>query len=727
MVWHEHRPADCSRQNRYISDHVVFEGDALKAVDSHLLTLLKKSSQFVVPIYQRVYSWQESECAQLWSDIIRAGSNDKLGAHFTGSIVYVAKDQSTLTSAQPDLIIDGQQRVTTVTLLLVALAERLEELPEAQREPWDGFSPKKIRNRFLLNDDEEGERQYKLILSQGDKGALISIIRGVEPDNTVLSRVMDNFRFFREKLADPNLDLRGVCQGLDKLVVVDVTLTRNVDNPQLVFEAMNSTGKKLSQADLIRNYVLMDLPPKEQENLYSSYWRPMEIEFAGSAESQFDEFVRHYLTIKTGEIPRLGDIYEAFKDHSTAFFGGGENIQTLVIELRQYAHRYCAMALGKETDARLRQAFRDIDQIKADVVFPFLLESYSDYELQTISRDEFLEIVRMVTSYVFRRAVCRIPTNSLNKTFAAFGDAVRKDRYVDSVKAHFLNMKSYRAFPTDSEFRAALVTTDLYNFRRRSYFLRMLENHGRKEHVTIEDYTIEHILPQNENLSKEWQNTLGQDWREVQLKYLHTLGNLTLTGYNSEYSDHPFAKKRDMDGGFADSPLRLNKGLGQLETWTEVEIEKRAGRLSEDAVKIWTRPQLADQVIAEFQHSQADSGLVIEDHPNLLPPARRELFARLSQETLALDPGITRHFLKHYVAFKAETNFLDVVPQKARLRLSLGIPIEALRDERELAWDVSDRGHWGNGTTEVGLDEESDFAYLMGLVRQAYEHQMGGD
>lgn len=699
----------------------------MKAVDSKLLALLKVSTQFVVPIYQRVYSWQESECAQLWSDIIRAGSDEKLGAHFAGSIVYVAKDEGTNTSAEPDLIIDGQQRVTTVTLLLTALAERLDQLPEGKREPIDGFSPKKIRNRYLLNDDEDGERQFKLILSQGDRGALISLLQGVEPIADLPTRVIDNYRFFVDRLSDPGLDLAVVCRGLDKLVIVDVTLTRNLDNPQLVFEAMNSTGKKLSQADLIRNFVLMDLPPKAQEKLYTAYWRPMELDFAGSAESKFDEFVRHYLTIKAGEIPRLADIYEAFKEHAAGYAADGETNESLVVELRQYARRYCAMALGKEQDDRLRRAFQDLDQIKADVVYPFLLETYSDYELGTLTRDEFLEIVELVTSYVFRRAVCRIPTNSLNKTFAGLGSLIRKDRYVDSVKAQFLALKSYRAFPTDGEFVTALRTADLYNFRRRSYFLRLLENHGRKEHVTIEEYTIEHILPQNENLSDEWQQALGDDWQEVQHKYLHTLGNLTLTGYNSEYSDHPFQVKRDMEGGFKDSPLRLNKGLGQLQNWDATSIEIRADRLAAEAVEIWRRPNLPDDVLAEFRQPRDESGFSIEDHPALLPAVRRELFERLSSEILALDPGITRQFRKLYVAFKAETNFVDVVPQKARLRLSLNIPLEVLRDERQLAWDVSDKGHWGNGETEVGLNEDSDFTYVMGLVRQAYEYQMGGE
>ncbi|QOD04366.1 DUF262 and DUF1524 domain-containing protein [Pseudarthrobacter sp. BIM B-2242] len=699
----------------------------MKAVDSHLLTLLKASSQFIVPIYQRLYSWHEAECAQLWADILRAGSTAALGSHFTGSIVYVAKDQATNTSAEPDLIIDGQQRVTTVTLILAALVDRLEALPDGQREPWDGFSPRKIRNRYLLNDDEEGERQFKLILSQSDRPALIAILQGAEPANDTETRVIENYSYFRRKLDDPKLDLSLVCRGLDKLVVVDVKLERGVDNPQLVFEAMNSTGKKLSQADLIRNYVLMDLPPKQQEKVYSAYWRPMELEFMGAEESQFDEFVRHYLTNKTGEIPRLDGIYDAFKDHATAFTSADETIESLVIELRQYARRYCAMALGKETDPTLWRAFKDLDQIKADVVYPFLLDVYTDYELGTLTRDGVLQIVDLVTSYIFRRAVCRIPTNSLNKTFAGFSSAVRKDRYLESVKANFLGFKSYRRFPTDAEFVSGLKSSDLYNFRRRSYFFRMLENYGRKERVTIEDYTIEHIMPQNENLSDEWQLSLGEDWQDVQSTYLHTLGNLTLTGYNSEYSDHAFAKKRDMEGGFKDSPLRLNKGLGQLEFWNASEIQKRNARLADDALKIWSLPELPAQTITELQKRRAESDFSIEDHPHLLKQPRRALFEKFSAEVLALDPVVTQQFLKQYVAFKAETNFVDVVPQKARLRLSLNIPLEALRDERGLAWDVSDKGHWGNGPTEVSLNEETDLGYTIGLVRQAFEYQMGGE
>ncbi|VXB42288.1 DUF262 and DUF1524 domain-containing protein [Pseudoclavibacter sp. 8L] len=699
----------------------------MKAVDSHLLKLLKKSSQFVVPIYQRLYSWQESECEQLWDDISRAGSTEQLGSHFTGSIVYVAKAQSTNTSAEPDLIIDGQQRVTTVTLILAALAAHLEKLPEAQREPVDGFSAKKIRNRFLLNADEEGDRQFKLILSQADKDALIAILQGVAPTRNSISRVTENYAFFVAKLANPQVDLKALCQGLDKLVVVDVTLERGRDNPQLVFEAMNSTGKKLSQADLIRNYVLMDLPPKQQEQLYSAYWRPMEVEFIGAAENQFDVFVRQYLTLKTGEIPRLDGIYDAFKTHAVSRVLDGETIESLVIELRDYARRYCAMTLGKEPDDELQAAFLDLDQVKADVVYPFLLEAYTDYDLAILRVEDFREIVSVVTSYIFRRAVCHIPTNSLNKTFATFSAAVRKERYLESVKAQFMVLKSYRRFPSDPEFFEALQVTDLYNFRRRSYFLRKLENFGRKEQVTIENYTIEHILPQNDELSKEWRAALGEDWEYVQGLYLHTLGNLTLTGYNSEYSDHPFPKKRDMEGGFKHSPLRLNQGLGQLDEWGAAQIEDRAARLAGDAMKIWMRPELPAGVIAEFERTRTASEFTIKDHPYLMQADRRDLFERFSSEVQSLDPSVTQQYLKLYVAFKAETNFVDVIPQKSRMLLSLSIPFEALRDERKLARDVSGTGRWGNGMVEVGLNEDSDLNYVVGLVRQALEFQLGDE
>ncbi|MBH0007954.1 DUF262 and DUF1524 domain-containing protein [Salinibacterium sp. SWN1162] len=697
----------------------------MKAVDANLLDLLKVTSQFEVPIYQRAYAWGEPECEQLWKDILRAGQNSALGAHFTGSVVYIEKSAGTSTSQEPSLIIDGQQRVTTVSLLLAALARRLDKEEPHKQEPLEGFSPEEIRVSYLINRFKTDDRRYKLLLSQGDRDAFMTVVDGNDPPADVVSQVLENTDYFETKLKDPKLDIAVVCRGLSKLRVVDVKLQLGVDHPQLVFEAMNSTGKKLSQADLIRNFVLMDLPTEEQKNLWKTYWRPMELEFAkAGASSRFDEFVRHYLTVVTGDIPRVSDIYDAFKDYAVLRLSEGEAIDALVVELREYSKRFCAIALGTEPDASLRTAFGDLMQIRADVVYPFLLEVYSDYELKILSREDLIEIVRMVTSYVFRRAIVGLATNSLNTTFQTFGRALRKDRYLESVKAHFLKLGGYRQFPADAEFAEKLQTFDAYHFKRRSYFLRMLENFGRKEPVPTDEYTIEHILPQNEELRPEWEKALGADWQEIQAKYLHTLGNLTLTGYNSEYSDRPFSEKRDMKGGFHESPLRLNQGIGKLETWNDETIRERASRLAHEALTIWTRPSLPPETIAGYQEARAASGYSLEDHANLLRPARRAHFDLLQESILELDPAIDMQFLKVRVTFKAETTFLDVVPQAARLLLVLNIPIAELRDERGIARDVSEVGHWGAGDVQVPLDDESDFAYVMDLVRQAYEFQL---
>src|SRR5450759_3013767 len=269
----------------------------MKATEAKLMEFLKKSPQFVIPIYQRTYSWSEKECRQLWDDILRTGRDDAVSAHFVGSIVYVEKGLYTVTSQSPLLVIDGQQRLTTVTLLIAALAEALDKLDEKHREPVDGFSPRKLRNYYLLNPEEEGERRHKLILSQTDKASLIAIAsNGKQPKERSL-RITDNFALFESWVAACKGDLMAVCNGLAKLVVVDISLNRDQDNPQLIFESMNSTGRELTQADLIRNFILMGLEPGLQTKLYEKYWRPMEVDFGQEAYgTQFDGFMRYYLT-----------------------------------------------------------------------------------------------------------------------------------------------------------------------------------------------------------------------------------------------------------------------------------------------------------------------------------------------------------------------------------------------------------------------------------------------
>ncbi|QHC64502.1 DUF262 domain-containing protein [Rathayibacter festucae] len=616
----------------------------MKAVDANLLELLKKADRFVVPIYQRVYSWGEAECGQLWNDIIRAGTRDELSSHFTGSIVYIERGQGTRTSSEPDLLIDGQQRVTTVTLLLAAVAARLDELPEEEREPVAGFAPQKIRGLYLTNQYESGDGFFKLILSQRDKEALKAVIQNA-PLPTTTSRVVTNYVYFVDLLRSASSDtIIDVCRGLAKLVVVDVKLTRGTDDPQLVFESMNATGKKLSQADLIRNFVLMDLPPSRQERLYEAYWFPMERQFQGADESRFDEFVRHFLTVQTLAIPRIDEIYDAFKSYASDQERNGTDRDQLVTDLNRHARWFAAMALGAETDPALAKRFRELDQL-ATVAYPFQLRLYSDYTAGVLDSREFVEILDAIIAYLFRRAVCRIPTNSLNKTFATLSSSIDTAHYVESVCSRLLTLPDYRRFPTNEEFEEALKTSDMYHLKRRGYFFREMENHGRKEEVSTAEYTIEHIMPQH--ITRDWQQELGTDWQAVHDRYLHTLGNLTLTGYNPEYSDRPFREKRDMPGGFRDSPLRLNKGLGQLEGWEASSIERRAASLAAQAGRIWAMPALDAPVLARYRERFSDSRRFdwSQAHSMLdaLPPGRWTSYNNLAEAVGTGAQAMARH------------------------------------------------------------------------------------
>ncbi len=695
----------------------------MKATEAKFLDFLKKSPQFVIPIYQRTYSWTERECRQLWDDIVRTGGNDAISAHFVGSIVYIEKGLYQVSSQSPLLVIDGQQRLTTVTLILEALARQLED-----SEPVDGFSAKKLRSYYLLNPLEEGERGFKLLLTQTDKASLLALVQQKAQPAEQSLRVTENFAFFEEQVKNLGSDLPALCHGLAKLVVIDIALSRDQDNPQLIFESMNSTGRELSQADLIRNFILMGLEPAHQTRLYEDHWRPMEVGFGQEGYgSHFDSFMRHYLTLKTGEIPNVRAVYEAFKSHARTPDMAAAGVDALVADIHAFAGYYCAMALGKETDKKLAETFRDLRELKVDVAYPFLLELYDDSANGILEGADFEAAVRLVEAYVFRRAVCAIPTNSLNKTFATFGRALQKDRYLESVQARLLTLPSYRRFPGDEEFKREFVVRDLYNFPRRSYWLRRLENHGRKERVPVDEYTIEHILPQNENLSAKWRDELGPEWQRVQETWLHTLGNLTLTGYNAEYSDRPFSEKRDMKWGFRESPLRLNECLSGLDKWDEAAIKNRAERLAAVATGVWAAPSLQAEVLESYHpRGEKVAGYTIDDHPQLaIGSPMRDLFEIFRKEILALDPCVSEEFLKLYVAYKAETNFVDIVPQKSRLRLSLNMRFHELHDPKGLAKDVTNLGRWGNGDVEVGLSKPDELPYILGLVRQAFEKQMG--
>ena len=697
----------------------------MKANATNFLGFLHKANQFIIPIYQRNYSWDEKQCQQLWDDIMRVGTNDSISVHFIGSIVYVQGGHSSITLESPLLVIDGQQRLTTLTILLEALARSVGET-----EPIDGFSAKKIRHNFLSNPLEVEDRYYKLLLSDNDQATLKAVVRNANFPKDHSIRIRENFEFFLERITDKKTKIQQVCRGIAKLMIVDIALEREQDNPQLIFESMNSTGKALSEADLIRNYILMGLEPNLQTDIYKDLWRPMEIEFGQEAYGdQFDDFMRHYLTIKMGDIPRLSEVYDAFKEYSQGFFADGGHVRNLVADIRKYSQYFVYMSLGAEKRPKLKELFDDLFvNMNYSVSMPFLMEVYSDFDQGHVTELQFAEIIGLVESYVFRRSICQIPTNSMNKTFAEFTRHLDKENYLPSLKAHFASLRTYRRFPANEEFESEFRGRNVYKYALGKYLLKKIENHDKKEKILVDNYTIEHVMPQNPNLSQEWQNELGVNWKEVQEKYLHTIGNLTLTGYNPEYSDKPFSVKKSMDKGFLTSPLTLNALIAKTELWNEEAIIKRGKELAKEAVEIWPYVSITAEEIAKFKPKQLMSRDVqnfsVNDNEYLSRKHVRELFDALRKEVLAIGPDISETFLKHWIAYKAETNFVDVVPKAKGIRLSINMKYKEISDPKGVSEDVSGKGRWGNGEVSVHFRDLDQLPYVMTLIRQSYEKQM---
>ncbi|WP_100949666.1 DUF262 and DUF1524 domain-containing protein [Helicobacter pylori] len=696
----------------------------MKADAMKLLDFISKSQekQFVIPIYQRVYSWGKEHCKQLWDDIIKTGGNDQIEGHFIGSIVFV-HDGIYTTNHNELLIIDGQQRLTTITLLFIALRDRLND----EDEFLEKFSRQKIQNRYLINSDEKGDKKFRLILSEPDRDTLLSLIdeNKRKPSEPSL-KIMENFELFEEWISKNTDKLETIFKGLDKLMVVEISLERSKDNPQLIFESMNSTGKDLTQTDLIRNYILMGLEPEKQKIFYEKYWRAMEEGFEQSErEELFNKFVRHYLTIKTGEIPNINKVYEAFKRYQQE---RGIEIEVLLSDLQKYCGYFCQIVFkkeDKEDDKDLNKALGFLVDLEMDVIYPLLLELYSDYSDGVLSQQDFIPIIYLIESYICRRAVCGLGTNSLNKVFPFVTKKINKVQYLESIKAYFGYLTEKQRFPGDDEFKNSFTTKELCSSNKTEkarYYLERLENFDTNEPVNTEKCTIEHIMPQT--LTEEWERDLGENFQAIHDKYLHTIGNLTLTGYNSEYSNRSFQEKKDMEKGFKQSPLRLNKSLKKLESFDEEKIKKRANDLADWALKIWTYPKLDAETLEKYKPKKEKKVYDLSSYK--FGSHSRELFDTLRKEIKALDERITEKFNQDYISYIFNTNFVDIVPQKNGLKLYLNMKFHELQDEKNLASDMTNKGHLGNGDIEVTLKTKENIPYCLGLIKQALEKQVGG-
>ena len=569
--------------------------DFLQAGETTLNKLLNTSRQFIVPIFQRNYSWQKSQYEQLWFDILRASKFKEKQNHFIGSIVYI--DMGTPAGRpQQLLLIDGQQRLTTISILLCAIKDYVQKFNLETKL----INLAKIKNQFLYNSDEIDEDKYKLLLNVQDKETYIKLI-----DNTIFTvnkpatNIIKCYEFFYEHIEDfikQDGQIDEIYAGIFKLSLVSISLDKDSDNPQMIFESMNSTGKDLSQTDLLRNYLLMDLTPEKQTRLYKTYWKPMEELFGEDIYkndvNKFDYFIRDFLTLKsdTGYICKINNVYENFKRY---YLDNNCEKFAVLKDLFTYAKYYACIDLLQENDDELKLYWQEFKKLDSHVVYPFLLKLYDDYSRQILIKEDFKKILQVVISYLWRRAICEIPTNSLSKTFATLYQAVDKEDYVNSIIKALVFKSSYKRFPSDYEVREKLQTKDIYHFRLRKYLLEALENYYHKEPIDLNtaNYTIEHIMPQNIEHNLSWQQMLGEDWQEVHSLYLHSLGNLTITGYNAEMSNKSFWEKVNGESGFKHSHLKLNESIAQCDVWNKKAIQRRTNILTDIILKIWKYPE----------------------------------------------------------------------------------------------------------------------------------------
>lgn len=573
---------------------------AMNAHAQALVGLITSANlRFVIPVYQRPYSWDEEQCEQLWDDILYVGSRPQ-ERHFTGSVVWVQDGTFSASGIQPMLLIDGQQRITTLTLVIAALANFSRKNPEATPH----FSYNEIMQRgYLVDTFRQGEDRYKLTLTRGDKNTLESIVENlVDPDfaiNEESTKLIENFTFFSkriEAMEDPNI----VWDGIQRLDVVSISLDANQDNPQLIFESMNSTGKDLSSADLIRNFVLMGLPKEKQDALYLNHWRNIELTLgADSYEDTFDEFLRNYLIVLYAPEPLVKrDIYHIFKRHVHDHgYNKDDRIVELLREMERFASYYARITRGTETSPERARVLANLRRLDVTVVNPLLLSLYDDYDQGAFDDESFLHMLNLIESYVFRRSICDVATNSLNKFLPSVIAKLNKVQdeggdYVEALEAFlFLESGTARRFPDNAEFFNALTTRDAYHYRRSLYLLANLENmHHPKDPMNLWDgnFTIEHVMPQNALSAPGWADTVEDLGEEAFSTLLNNLGNLTLSAYNSELSDGSFQDKQQRYvGGYGKDYLVISDAVRKAETWGQAQITERAKELAHEAEKRW--------------------------------------------------------------------------------------------------------------------------------------------
>ena len=692
----------------------------MKAIDSPFTKIINGTTQFVVPVFQRDYRWSESQCEQLWTDIQLIARDVTARQHFLGSLVYVSTGDTSAAFTRW-LLIDGQQRVTTLTLLIAALRDHIRETN------WRGGdeSPTAARLEayFLNNMNEEGTRRPKLVLRRNDQETLHAIVHQNELPANRAERIVENYEYFREQVA--NTDPDDIYRGIGRLVVVDVTLGAG-DNPQLIFESLNSTGIDLSQYDIIRNFILMRLPEMEQTTLYESYWSKLERLFRGS-EKTFDAFLRDYIAFKTQATKqeKADDIYQSFRRVFPALEQSCGGLKPLLAELLRFGRYHSAFS----SDTRVIPALADdLARLRRLVDVPALLvmRLFDCHErCDSLSVEDFRRAISVIESYVFRRAICGNQTRSYWQVFANLAYQISDESPLADLEVGIARLRDAYRFPTDADFRRELLSRDIYALRVCSYLLDRLENHGSLEPTNTSTYTVEHILPQNERLPEPWQRMLGPDWKTVHKTWVHRLGNLTLTGYNSTYSDRPFDEKKTITGGFEQSSVRLNKFVREQQKWAAEEIGKRGELLGDRALCIWPVLEVDPALVEKAKQSELRELAQRRDVAKVpMSSPARALFEQLSEQIKQINPTILELAEAKSVSYHGPGFFLEVLPRKQRLSLLLPLDHAEIDDPHGLAQDATEWKFFVNAKYEGGvllrIKESGQIDHAMPIIRQAF-------
>ncbi len=696
----------------------------MQALNTTFQQIIFGPKQFLIPVFQRDYKWREEHWQKLWEDILGAS----IAGHFAGSIVHAP---DTAFSAIPTyLVIDGQQRLATLTVLCAAMRDHINEV--GQQDNGVGPTAAQIEEYCLKNSLETGDRRYKLSLRRTDNEVLRSVLDGhpmSNADGAEGSLIDEAYWHFRERLNEYSVDLGQVYRGVMGLRLVEMTLDRNIDNPQSIFESMNSTGVDLSEGDLVRNYLLMGLEEAEQTRLYERYWQKIETLFR-THDSALDSFIRDYIALKRGDTKqaRADQIYVEFK-----WFKQSESspldLEELLSEMLRFANYYASFrGFQSNHSSRISDQLANVRH-HGDTTAVLVMHLFHCHDQGAMEEGDLIEALSTIESYLMRRAVAGSQTRGYWGIFATLSKQVEDYAPLDSLKFALTRQRGGQSFPSDSDFRWSLEQRELYRMRACWHLLSRLENHGSREPSPTGTYSIEHIMPQNENLSEEWQTMLGDNWQDIHGRWLHRLGNLTLTAYNSRYSDRPFEQKKTISGGFNESAVRLNSYVRQQESWGEDTMRWRGQLLADRALEIWKYPQPSREYVDARHDRRVRQRADTTDVQNISMTERaRNLFDPLHDKIAGIDDGIQAVQERNSICYYTSESqfFLELLPQKYNLRLLLDVEVSEIDAPAWLTRDANDWKYIPNSSFNhsygvvVDMWQTNWTDEVMGVVRQAY-------